>query len=114
MSYEGYVQAICANGHYFTHDCYGEENCRICHARAVETHNVDETNGEPEPREVIEFEPALIFPLDAVLESLYEAKNLKQVAAIIAEIKENVIPRQLEPAKHRLGNVIPYKGPTDE
>ena len=45
MSYEGYVQCICTNGHYFTADCYAESTCNCGAAAAIEN-QVDQTNGE--------------------------------------------------------------------
>lgn len=57
MSYEGYVQVLCANGHYSTYDCwddpfglgYGEETvnpiCNVCGAKLVWRNGVDITNG---------------------------------------------------------------------
>lgn len=59
MSYEGYVQKICGNGHYFRVDAYddcsgpwadgekpGADNCPVCGKEAVWRNSVDETNGE--------------------------------------------------------------------
>lgn len=56
MSYEGYVQVLCANGHYSTYDCWddpfviyddSEETpiCKVCGARLVWRNGVDTTNG---------------------------------------------------------------------
>jgi RNA polymerase subunit RPABC4/transcription elongation factor Spt4 len=47
MSYEGYIQKVCRNGHYFTEDVYNETNCcPICHTENVLWQNfVDITNG---------------------------------------------------------------------
>src|SRR4029077_19333542 len=50
MSYEGYEQYLCKNGHYFTKDCaysWGslkEELCPDCQEKAVWCNSVDETN----------------------------------------------------------------------
>jgi len=49
MSYEGYVQAICENGHYSTfpepYDMwYGKLTCSICKAKFSWTNSVDDTN----------------------------------------------------------------------
>jgi len=65
MSWEGYVQVICINGHYSTADGYGDypEKCPDCGAAVAETNLVDETNGcEGNPcqcgaKAVVEVEP---------------------------------------------------------
>jgi len=48
MSYEGYDQYICGNGHFFVRDCYDSDiNCpsESCDSKAVWTCAVDQTNG---------------------------------------------------------------------
>lgn len=49
MSYEGYVQCICLNGHRFDWwDIYScqEPICDFCKAKAAFSNSVDQTNGE--------------------------------------------------------------------
>ena len=48
MSYEGYEQHLCANGHEFFQDAYDDdvENCPHCDAPSVWVHYVDQTNGD--------------------------------------------------------------------
>jgi hypothetical protein len=46
MSYEGYTQTICLNGHYRTWDCYDEPDICSCGAAFGMTNMVDDTNGE--------------------------------------------------------------------
>lgn len=48
MSYEGYVQKLCANGHLRSYDYYDDEaeNVCSCGAAFVFRHDVDETNCE--------------------------------------------------------------------
>lgn len=46
MSYEGYEQCICKNGHYFERDCYDDSNCHVCHHDAAWANGVDTTNGD--------------------------------------------------------------------
>lgn len=65
MSYEGFEEYICANGHYFSMNCYDSRphGCPQgdCDAQMVWHHSVDETNGfyedstdtYPAPREEI-------------------------------------------------------------
>ena len=50
MSYEGYDQVLCENGHYHTYDCYDfweaeGWNCPTCGAKAAWSNMVDVTNG---------------------------------------------------------------------
>ncbi len=50
MSYEGYNQLLCANGHLSGCDCYdflgNDEVCSICGAAIVWSNSVDQTNGD--------------------------------------------------------------------
>lgn len=48
MSWEGYGQALCANGHEFTVDRYDDEDdqvCDFCKAKLAWVYWVDQTNG---------------------------------------------------------------------
>ena len=48
MSFEGYYQRLCKNGHSMDVDCYmenDEDRCAICGAEIVWANLVDETNG---------------------------------------------------------------------
>lgn len=45
MSYEGYVQCICAHGHYYEYDAFDEERlCPVCRAPRAWHNAVSETN----------------------------------------------------------------------
>lgn len=44
MSYEGYEQIICQNGHYFVRDAHDDGHC-MCGAEAAWFNSVDQTNG---------------------------------------------------------------------
>lgn len=48
MSYEGYNEWLCRNGHYNTSDAYQDDPkcCRHCKEPLVWSHSVDCTNGE--------------------------------------------------------------------
>jgi hypothetical protein len=51
MSYEGYEQCLCANGHYYCGDDImfeGDPPCPHCQAPCAWTNEVDETNGPPQ------------------------------------------------------------------
>ncbi len=47
MSYEGYTEYLCSNGHLSSLDAYFEAArlCTRCNAKIVFAHDVDETNG---------------------------------------------------------------------
>lgn len=47
MSYEGYGQCICENGHRFDVDCHSDDVCcHICECKATFYNPVDDTNGD--------------------------------------------------------------------
>lgn len=48
MSYEGYVQRLCENGHFSVVDAFSQEAsaCSACGKAFVWTNDVDETNGD--------------------------------------------------------------------
>ena len=50
MSYEGFEQFLCKNGHYYTVDAYGDKpkECYTCGAKFVWWNAVDQTNGSYE------------------------------------------------------------------
>lgn len=45
MSYEGYYQFLCPEGHYWTSDCYSEDKICHCGKEAIWENSVDITNG---------------------------------------------------------------------
>lgn len=49
MSYEGFTEYLCPNGHYWSYDVYFESEdrhvCKVCGAVAKWGHDVDQTNG---------------------------------------------------------------------
>lgn len=51
MSYEGYIQRLCKNGHYREIDCYFDDDapCPECNAEIAWQHNVDTTNDAGNP-----------------------------------------------------------------
>lgn len=46
MSYEGYDQHICHNGHRFDEDCYSDHPTCHCGAKSFWSNSVDQTNGD--------------------------------------------------------------------
>lgn len=50
MSFEGYYQKMCKNGHAWETDVYVDDDaCSECGLASVWSHMVDETNGEGRP-----------------------------------------------------------------
>lgn len=47
MSYEGFNEQLCRNGHYSAQDCYADrpKSCPHCGASIAYSHAVDQTNG---------------------------------------------------------------------
>jgi hypothetical protein len=46
MSYEGYDEYLCENGHHWVRDCSQDSGkCSICRGGPVWCHSVDQTNG---------------------------------------------------------------------
>lgn len=46
MSYEGYLQYVCHNGHRYDADCYDDGVCPFCKEDFVFSNQVNETNFE--------------------------------------------------------------------
>lgn len=47
MSYEGYVQYVCVNGHYEARNCYDSiKKCATCGERFILQNDVDQTNDD--------------------------------------------------------------------
>ena len=66
MSYEGYEQHICENGHYYNSDCYDHDAiCPICGGKSAWYNSVDQTNG-PSMGEVLmtDLESFIIKPVE--------------------------------------------------
>jgi hypothetical protein len=81
MSFEGYYQRLCKNGHYSSTDCYSVsafDKCTTCFADFVWENLVDETNCETEGFVDLELESTDICPCcGAIREQKYKipAKN---------------------------------------
>lgn len=44
MSFEGYAQIICVNGHRYDDDCHDPRNCYVCDGKPAWVNVVDQTN----------------------------------------------------------------------
>lgn len=83
MSYEGYTQKLCANGHLREADCWDEwpETCG-CGAVFVWSHQVDETNGDGER-----------YPLECDKGALTEVCNMGH-HHVVREVTYKIPPSQ--------------------
>lgn len=78
MSYEGYTEFLCKEGHYFCMDCCddGVTRCPRCGATVAYTNSVDQTNGEdpdlpctmPGPKKLVEKRSRRITVDDSIYE----------------------------------------------
>lgn len=93
MSYEGYEQCICENGHYFEQDATpyvgaleGETTCPTCRKEAVWFNCVDQTNGGSQG--IIPFETlnAKFLLTSAVIETCPHCQHSKQISPDIYRI----------------------------
>lgn len=90
MSYEGYEQVICKNGHYFERDCYDHDAlCPHCFAEAGWENSVDQTNGPDQGA----------IPMDALAQFLLEPKKTETCAhcgntKVISQAKYRVPTRK--------------------
>lgn len=71
MSFEGYYEHLCPNGHYWTTDVYeemysGEAKCPHCKQESTWFHLVDETNGS-DPN----YPSTMPYPLEVEADDVY-------------------------------------------
>lgn len=95
MSYEGYEQLLCANGHAWAIDAYADafeddnyhpRKCHDCGGMAVWGNSVDETNGvNPDTDEGEGYVP-LKMKTDIVYEECFHCKHSKIIANETFEI----------------------------
>lgn len=114
MSYEGYIERLCANGHLSNVDCYEDapNTCVICQAPIAWERNVDETNGVEErnpntmPSKLKIKTPAEFFDLEGELRKLCES--------VINEksIPEEQVQNILKNTKPRLTQHVSYQIPS--
>lgn len=67
MSYEGFVEHLCKNGHYWAVDCYDEQSakvCKKCKEPSLWRHAVDQTNGICTLEDGSEDSSTVRFPLE--------------------------------------------------
>lgn len=79
MSFEGYFQLICKNGHYYHEGLYGDEEntkCPICKEECIWWNLVDTTNDEGTP----------------VVPELLKRKSCKHCKTVLEEIYK--IPKE--------------------
>jgi hypothetical protein len=69
MSYEGYEQVLCPNGHLWIEDALkamyeGYDLCSVCKAKPVWCNSVDQTNCDPEVEKEMRVELVLRSPAE--------------------------------------------------
>jgi len=69
MSYEGYEQVLCANGHLWIEDALkatheGYDLCQVCKAMPVWSNSVDQTNCDPEVEKTMRVELTVQTPTE--------------------------------------------------
>jgi len=109
MSYEGYQQCLCTNGHYWTVDCYDHSRndlCPDCGSPIAWENGVDLTNGsdpnDPSsmPVELEVATPAVVADLSVALDKLL---NLIQPSPVDREaFLKLCIPKRLSEATYRV------------
>jgi len=73
MSYEGCVQHLCPNGHYWVCDCYADSDiCPYCKYQGIWWHGVDQTNGYGDFRKLRVVERRTCDKCGSILETRYE------------------------------------------
>jgi len=100
MSFEGYDQILCENGHYHTHDCYNYTDFNawtcFCGAKCAWYNTVDETNGTHDPDtgeriddyvELEEVEPCLDTTRKALAEKTQAQLQSLPVGVLSTEVK---------------------------
>ena len=69
MSYEGYTQCICQNGHYFERDCFTTwGGCPQCNTAPAWNNEVDQTNGPDQGR----------IPIKMLMEKFLQQSGIQQ------------------------------------
>lgn len=65
MSYEGYVQKLCKNGHLWAEGCYDDSclPCEECGELPVWEHSVDCTNGVEKDENGVPYPGTIPYPL---------------------------------------------------
>lgn len=92
MSYEGYVEALCEDGHYYSWDCY-DDPPKVCDAKIkdgscqkslVWWNPVDQTNGDGS-----EFEAKLELAEEAVYDTCPTCSHNNMISQVRYKIPTN-------------------------
>lgn len=79
MSFEGYYQKLCKNGHLTEHDVYIEvKECYKCHSEFIWKKLVDTTNDEEEPAKLKMKVQITCKHCDSILETRYHIPKVKR------------------------------------
>ena len=100
MSYEGFEQHICANGHYYTTYASGyycdTPNCPECNAQSAFCNSVDQTNGPSQGELMYPQDFAHLLVRDAVWDTCPHCQHTKLISAAVYRI-----PTHLEMQSYR-------------
>lgn len=89
MSYEGYTQHICKNGHYFETGCYEDLSCPFCKEVVSSWSNeVDQTNGPSQGAISIEKLREKYLKTEAVKETCTHCNHTKVISPEIFHIPD--------------------------
>lgn len=89
MSYEGYNQNLCNNGHYYTSDAYFQnKHCPHCLEVTVWVNAVDQTNGPPEGEISVESLKKFLLQAEVVQTCSLGHKHISNIARYRIPSKE--------------------------
>ncbi len=92
MSYEGFTEYLCINGHYHTQDCYATlgGKCPECKTTQMVWHDVDMTNGYEEDNSSTYEAPKIHIRNDYIpAKDEFGVEYHRQVKIYSVEITEN-------------------------
>lgn len=107
MSYEGYSQVICADGHYFERNCWDNSIC-YCGAEDAWENMVDQTNGPnqgeilPEDMKMFIVEPQKIETckccnnIKIIEQSIYRTPTKEETEKLRTYYDETVFDEELD------------------
>ena len=91
MSFEGYYQKLCKNGHDCSHDVYYDvEKCSICGASIVWENLVDQTNDAGHPEELKIREQVICAHCNTTLSTTYFIPGEKVKRKKVRKVEDGI------------------------